>query len=95
MQSGPAVTYPDSIVISSSSPISNSLTSIKTIPIEQSNADRPVFRSTLPDISENSNLIPEQIKVWVYVPVEIGTEIKLNVAVNSQQSDRYLSSFLR
>jgi len=90
MQSGPAVTYPDSILISSSSPISSTLTSIKTLPIEQSNADRPVFHSTLPDITDNSNLVAEQTKVWVYVPVEIGTEIKLNVPVSSQESDRYL-----
>lgn len=90
MQSGPAVAYPDSILISSSSPISDAITSIKTKPIEQKNADRPVFRSTLADIADDGTLIPEQTKIWVYVPVEVGTEININIPVSSQESDRYL-----
>lgn len=90
MQSGPAVAYPDSITLSSSTPIDSNLTSIKTLPISELNVDRPVFRSTTLDLISHQNLIPEQVKLWVYVPIEIGTDISVDVSVSSLQSDRYL-----
>jgi hypothetical protein len=90
MQSGPMVTVPDSVVISSTSPIPESLTSINTMPLVISQVEDFVFRSTMPDLRNLPNYIPEKSKIWILVPVELGTECVINIPITTLESNRYI-----
>lgn len=90
MQSGPMVTVPDSLMLSSTTPIPESLTSLNTMPLSVSQVDDFVFRSTIPDLRDLPNYIPEKSKIWILVPVEMGTECVLNIPIATSESNRYI-----
>lgn len=90
MQSGPMVTVPDSLMLSSTTPIPESLTSLNTMPLSVSQVDDFVFRSTIPDLRDLPNYIPEKSKIWILVPVEMGTECVLNIPITTSESNRYI-----
>jgi hypothetical protein len=90
MQSGPMVTVPDSLMLSSTSPIPETLTSINTMPLEVRGVKDFVFRSTMPDLRNLPDYIPEKSKIWILVPVEMGTESIIDIPITTSESNRYI-----
>lgn len=83
VQSGPHVFYPDSVTVYSASPIPETLTKINAVIPKTKNVRQSVFqmiRLQLPEGVYQST--PKW--VWCYVPVESGTEIQLEVPVQSR-----------
>lgn len=79
--SGPAVCQPDSIWISSADTLPVSLKSIYTTSLKKKDVNAPVFGSVAPDLSRYQNIIPETDKIWIYIPVEQGTESVITVSL--------------
>ena len=82
MVSGPAVSVPDSIWLSSVTPFPDSLVSINSTVIAQNNVEKPVFHSAGIQLPKNEKIIPEYQSVWIYIPVEQSTECVLTVPLH-------------
>lgn len=80
---GPAVIYPDSVNVISAAPLPESLRTLE--------AEAPILRDLhashfgpLPLLRPQEGWMTEPAQVWLYVPVERGTELKLQVPVGSR-----------
>ncbi len=81
--SGPSVYYPDSVYIFSSKPIPDHIREINAEPVSIDQADQQVFRRVNLQLPGNDFHLSSRV-CWLYIPVEAGTEIRLEVPVISK-----------
>ena len=97
VQTGPAVTIPDSVMIFSSTPIPATMNSISTETISASQVEKNYFRSVkLSMPAGDFHLINNE--AWLLVPVEKGTELTLEVPIKSlsgYSTERYIPSVVK
>lgn len=80
VKSGPSVTLPDSIIIYSEKPLRNDINVLFTEPVKAKLVSGPYFSKVkLRDPGMGIRL--SQDSVWIYVPVERGTEVSLKIPV--------------
>jgi len=94
MQSGPSVYYPDSVTVYSNNKIPESLNEIYAETIHQKKIHQKVFRR-VQLIKPNSEYRLLQNEAWLYVPVEEGTEIELEVPLQTQHGELLIPSQVR
>ena len=80
IKSGPSVTLPDSLTIFSEKPIPSSVTELQTETMKTGFISRPYF-TKVRIVNPGNGLYPDRDSVWLYVPVEKGTEVTLTVPV--------------
>lgn len=91
LQSGPAVYYPDSVWVYSNEEIPATLTDIYAKTIEEKNITHTFFHSVaLQKPFANYRLL--QNHAWLLVPVDEGTEIQLDVPIQSKYGEIFIPS---
>ncbi|MBK9637234.1 MAG: hypothetical protein IPO63_05270 [Bacteroidetes bacterium] len=91
IQSGPSVYYPDSVWVYSNNKIPSMVTDIYTETITIKNVSHSVFKKvTLKKPFESYRLL--QNEVWLMVPVEEGTEIELDVPIQTKYGELFIPS---
>lgn len=94
MQSGPSIYYPDSIWVYSNERIPSDITDIIAEPLKEKNVSHTVFkRVKLRKPSANYRLL--QNEAWLLVPVEEGTEIELEVPIQSHYGEMFIPSTVK
>jgi hypothetical protein len=94
LQSGPSIYYPDSIWVYSNEKIPIQTTEIIAETITEKNVSHSVFkRVKLKKPSPNYRLL--QNDAWLLVPVEEGTEIELEVPIQSHYGELFIPSSVK
>lgn len=94
LQSGPSIYYPDSIWVYSNEKIPSVITHIIAEPVNEKNVSHTVFKKVkLKKPFENYRLL--QNEAWLYVPVEEGTEIELEVPIQSHYGEMFIPSTVK
>lgn len=97
LAAGPSVFYPDSVYIFSSSPIPETLSAIYAKPVVFENVDQPVFKRLAFQIPEGDYHLSSK-ETWLYIPIEPGTEINLEVPLiskNKYASEIFIPSLIK
>ncbi len=91
IQSRPSIYYPDSVWVYSNNQIPSSVTDIYTETFTQKNVSNSVFKKvTLKKPFDTYRLL--QNDVWLMVPVEEGTEIELDVPIQTKYGELFIPS---
>lgn len=77
----PPVVEPDSIRLNSLTRIPDSVRTVFTLPLKNTNLKTSWFGSVAIDTSSLGNVIPERKRVWIYQKVEQSTECEIEVIV--------------
>lgn len=80
VKSGPSVTLPDSIIVYSEEPLRNDLKVLFTETVKAKMISQPYF-TKVKLRNPGKGLRLSQDSVWIYVPVERGTEVSLKIPV--------------
>ena len=91
IQSGPSIYYPDSVWVYSNNQIPSSVTDIVAEMVTEKNVSHSVFKKVnLKKPFETYRLL--QSDVWLMVPVEEGTEIELDVPIQTKYGELFIPS---
>ena len=91
IQSSPSIYYPDSVWVYSNNKIPSSVTDIFAEMVTQKNVSHSVFKKvSLKKPFETYRLL--QSDVWLMVPVEEGTEIELDVPIQTKYGELFIPS---
>ncbi len=94
IQSGPSIYYPDSIWVYSNERIPSVITDIMAETVIEKNVSHTVFKKVkLIKPFANYRLI--QNDAWLLVPVEEGTEIELEVPIESRYGEMFIPSTVK
>ena len=91
IQSGPSIYSPDSVWVYSNNKIPSSVNDIYTETVTQKNVTHSIFKKvTLKKPFDTYRLL--QNDVWLMVPVEEGTEIELDVPIQTKYGELFIPS---
>lgn len=94
MPSGPSIYYPDSIWVYSNEKIPAAVKDIIAETVVEKNVSHTVFKKVkLKKPFANYRLL--QHEAWLFVPVEEGTEIELEVPIRSQYGEIFIPSTVK
>ncbi len=94
IQRGPAVCVPDSIWLSSVSPIPDTLKAINTYTVMRRDVHNDVFTTIEINRDGLTDISIDTASVWVYVPVEQSTECMLKLPVSYEGHDKNAVRFI-
>ncbi len=83
LPSGPSVFYPDSVYLFSSSPIPEDLKEVYSEYKVFENAEKTIVRKLLLQVPKGDYHLSSN-QSWLYIPIEAGTEISLEVPIGSK-----------